>query len=162
MIKKHYQTYGSHILPKSIVHKMADSNRHLYFSCLFLFLFLSIGSFAQNNQKNLVAAYEGGHHAPKTLLLYSDSSFRYSSSSDIMLITKKSKGIFSRTDSSITLYTRKKLAFLKSGMRKYWPSTWRIRNNKILFYSVKDEQSKDAGFYKAYNTFSLVEKQGNQ
>jgi hypothetical protein len=109
-------------------------------------------------QKIIKTEYSGGHGCvDKSLILYTDSTFLFESTQALLFVVKsKIKGVYLLEDNAITLYRRKRFYFLHfKPENKYHENTYRIKGNTILMYSVEDENSKDAGFIKAYNTLSL-------
>lgn len=134
-------------------------NRNQLFKILLsacMIVFPALIGFSQKKPRELLARYEGGHMGVTLLYLYKDSTFRYKAIGDIGFIARKSKGHYSKTDTSLTLYTKKGFAFLRKRENKYWPETFRIVGNDVLMYSREQEQSKDSSFYKDYNTLTLV------
>ena len=101
--------------------------------------------------KDTIAFFEGGHIAPITLTLYSDSSFMYHEWTDIMFISTKYGGTFSRTDSTITLCTKKNFAWLRRKDQRMNCTVYRMVNNSVLLYT-KEEEQRNADYYKAYYT----------
>jgi hypothetical protein len=110
-------------------------------------------------QKTIKAKYIGGHGCvDKSLILYTDSTFLFEATQAMLFVTKtKIKGAYLLDNNSITLYRQKRFHFLYIKLEnRYHEDTYRIKGNDILMYSEEEENSKDAGFIKAYNTMFLV------
>ncbi len=110
-------------------------------------------------QKQVTATYTGGHGCVNhDLTLYTDSSFVFITETAVFLPMKdKSRGYYNLSTNSITLYTRRNFYFLiPSKKLRYREDNFRIENEKILLYSVKSEQSKDADYIQTYNTLYRV------
>lgn len=108
-------------------------------------------------QKTLKETWQGGHGCVAlTLNLYSDSSYTFISESALVFTMRSTRrGHYLLTPSQITLFEKKKLAFLFfSQKHKYNELQYRVAGNKILLYSQEDEHSKDSSFIMAYNTLS--------
>jgi hypothetical protein len=109
-------------------------------------------------QKTIKAEYRGGHGCvDKSLILYTDSTYVFVATQAMLFVTKtKIKGAYLLDENHITLYRQKRFHFLYIKLEnRYHEDTYRISGNDILMYSEDDENSKDAGFIKAYSTLSL-------
>jgi hypothetical protein len=96
-------------------------------------------------QKKVLAVYDGGHGCLyETLTLYTDSTYVFEHTSALMfVITKRNRGHYLITDNSITLFKRK---------RKHPSNVYRIQDNKILTFTLAQEQSKDSNMVRDYGT----------
>lgn len=127
----------------------------------FAFLFC----IAASAQKKVVAGYSGGHGCiDKELLLYNDSTYKFTVWSGLFIPMKsKKRGLYLIEEDNIYLFSRKRFHyFFFQEKNKYSkrPYEYRIRNKAILMYSENDEESKDSSFIKAYNTMWLMRSSG--
>jgi hypothetical protein len=118
------------------------------------FLLFSLHSIAQ---KKMIARYYGGHGCADTeLQLFSDSTYTFISSSALLFAhTSRKSGYFLRSDSSITFFKKAKRMANYLNDKTVKATTYRIKEENILMYTVKDEQSKNSDFIKTYNTLRL-------
>src|SRR5262249_42005012 len=105
------------------------------------------------NSKPIARKYSGGHTNYTCLVLYKDSTFFYIDIGDIMGIASKKTGTYTIDSTSLSLYGKKK----QNSRVKPKPEVFRIRGNKVLLYSEKDEASKDSSFYRDYYTLKKDE-----
>jgi hypothetical protein len=102
--------------------------------------------------KREIALYEGGHFGYIGLVLFSDSTFSYVERSDIMGIGHREHGNFFRTDSTITLVTRPRFAWLRRWDKKRTTETFRLLPDRILKFTVEQEHSENGNMYRDYYT----------
>ena len=121
---------------------------------LLFFLLFNLAALFCTAQKVVKFEYSGGHGCiDKSLYLYTDSTFEFITSSALLFShTSTKRGYYLMNDSSITLFNKKRMAFLAPKYKRYHYNTFRIRDNDILMYSVQDGLSQDSSFIKAYRT----------
>jgi hypothetical protein len=102
--------------------------------------------------KQQIDLYEGGHFGYIGLTLFSDSTFRYMERSDIMGIGHRESGYFFRTDSSITLITVPRFAWLRRWDKRRSAEIFRLLPDRIQMYTPEQEQSENGNMYRDYYT----------
>ena len=118
-------------------------------------LLLSCFFVAASAQKPVRAHYRGGHGCiDKDLVLYADSTFRYEVANAMPFPhTSRTKGTYRLTDTSLTLTTKKRLAFLYFQRKhKYRSHTYRALGYEIRMFPPKAEQGRDSAYIRDYNT----------
>jgi hypothetical protein len=121
--------------------------KYIFFICLYCAFAIAQDPSA-TRPKYLVDQYIGGHFCYFELSLYSDSSFRYLEAYDFMFVTHHARGIFFRTDSTITMVRKKRLGF----MRRSEVNEFRLLPDRILMYTPEQERSADSNYYRNYYT----------
>lgn len=97
--------------------------------------------------KPALAVYSGGHHWDIKMVLYKDSTFLYQVRTDFIGSGSKRKGTYTKTDTSLTLYSK-----------KIKPVTYRIHGKELLMFTEQQEKGEDGLFMIDYYTLTLQER----
>jgi hypothetical protein len=107
--------------------------------------------------RSVIAKYEGGDRNIITLTLFSDSTFYYQETGQLMGLKSTKMGAYLLNDTAISLYTWRSYDFLKNLKEKVRSSVYRCDQRKLLMYTKEQEISPDSAFYKSYFTLSRKE-----